>query len=976
MSDYQLERLGTREFEHVTRALALAVFGAGVRPFGDGKDGGREATFEGATTYPQPEPSEGCWDGYGVIQAKFRQRPLDVGNNAVWFKAQIKKELDEWKDKTKGRRTKGRLPEYLLVTTNVFLSPVPKTGGVDTIKAYLADELGQLGLKGWDFWDGDKICSLLDDNANIRSAYNAFITPGDVLGKMAERLGLSQDSGLESVYETYTIKSMKREQWVRLGESGEDATTKLPLSRVAIDLPILDPERRIDTETPAERQANGALSQIIRLGDNMLQPSEYKPSMSNVVIMGGPGQGKSTLSQLLSQIYRLALIEDYPEHKLDPTEQNIRRTLTHHIFEELGVPRPMNRRWPFTIKLNELGDAVSGGEDVSILRFMAEKMSKHTSVPGDITPLKLRQWLGRWPWLLILDGLDEVPSQSVRDKVFETIEDFLTDARHDEADLFVVATTRPQGYAQEMSPEVYKHMQLAPLSRGEALNYVEQLAAVQYEDDDDELRNRVIEQAEEALSRDATSRLMVTPLQVTIMTLLLARRISLPESKHELFHAYFSTIYEREMNKSHSHLSKLLREQRRHVEFVHQRIGLALQQKAEIVGHADALLTQAQFEDVIEQRLHGDEDYPTEEAARIQRDLSKAALTRLVLLVPRHAGYVGFELRSIQEFLAATFFFSKGEMHALEPFIATAHSTHWRHTWLLGAGRLFEEHETLRDSLIALVDDLGTQSQIARACYLGPLLAVDVLDDDIAANAPKYRRRLARIALELLAAAPGPHTAQLNSALKEVALADDESWRLVTDSIQLHLRNGGVGKVATLALLASWKKNSGKAGVFGRMNLDRALKTLDMETGGALLHYTEGRPEAAQLENWTSRSLADAGTTDLAAVVRPYLPSDRSVKAAVKRKLLTLLGRIPVRQFSIGTAVIRVVTNDPDYKALALIDHLMTAEGAGSLIVTALQGLGPADANVSDFLRTQLLRSVDRVRPDWPEKWVDPLSEQ
>jgi hypothetical protein len=32
MSDYQLERLGTREFEHVTRALATAVFGAGVRP--------------------------------------------------------------------------------------------------------------------------------------------------------------------------------------------------------------------------------------------------------------------------------------------------------------------------------------------------------------------------------------------------------------------------------------------------------------------------------------------------------------------------------------------------------------------------------------------------------------------------------------------------------------------------------------------------------------------------------------------------------------------------------------------------------------------------------------------------------------------------------------------------------------------------------------------------------------------------------
>lgn len=973
MSDYQLERLGTREFEHVTRALALAVFGSGVQPFGDGKDGGREAVFEGSTSYPEPSPPEGHWDGYGVIQAKFRQRPSDVGNNATWLKAQIKAELDRWKDKTKARRAEGRLPEYLLVTTNVFLSGVPKTGGVDMIKAYLAKELGALGLKGWDLWDGDKICSLLDSHKDIRSAYGAFITPGDVLGKMAELLELTESNGLESVYETHTIKSLKRDQWVRLGESGGDPTTKLSLSRVAIDLPIADPERRHDAETPAQRRANGALSQIIRLGDNMLRPSEHKPVMSNVVIMGGPGQGKSTLSQLLSQTYRLALIEEYPEHKLDLTDKNIRQALTHHIFEVLDVPRPMNRRWPFTIKLNELGDAVAGGEDVSVLRFMAQKMSEQTSVEGDVTPAKLRQWLRRWPWLLILDGLDEVPTQSVRDKVFETVESFLTDARHIEADLFVVATTRPQGYANEMNPELYRHMQLAPLAPTEALNYVEKLSGVQYAEDD-ELRNRVNEQAKEALSREATSRLMVTPLQVTIMTLLLARRISLPESKHELFHSYFSTIYEREMNKSHSHLSKLLREQRRNVEFVHQRIGLALQQKAEIVGHADALLTQSQFEDVIEQRLHADEDYPKETAARIQKDLSKAALTRLVLLVPRAAGHVGFELRSLQEFMAATFFFSRGEQHALQPFEATAHSTHWRHTWLLGAGRLFEEHETLRDSLVALVGDISTQSHVSRSCCLGPLLALDILDDDIAANAPKYMRRLARIALELLSAAPGAHTPQVNRVLREVALTDDESWRLVTEGIQLHLNNGSVGKVACLFLLADWKTGRDKAGVFGRSRLEAELRNLHSETAGSLLHYVEGRPQAAQLGSWSSKALTYSGTTDLGAVVTPSLPSDRSVKASVRRRVLTLLGRIPVTEFRLGNAVIRAVANDSEVKALALVDYLMSTEGAQTLIVAALQGLGPSDANVSDFLRTQLLRSVDRGRPDWPDIWIDPLS--
>lgn len=972
MSDYQLERLGTREFEHVTRALAVAVLGAAVRPFGDGKDGGREATFEGATKYPEPAPPQGCWDGYGVIQAKFRQRPADVGRNATWLKGEIKAELDRWKDKTKARRAHGTLPEYLLITTNVFLSPVPKTGGVDLIKNYLDDELGDLGLKGWDFWDGDKICTLLDVHGSIRSAYSGFITPGDLLGQMQDALGLS-DNSLQSVYETHTIKSLKRDQWVRLGESGGDPTTRLPLSRVAIDLPVLDPSRRIAAESPADRRANGVLSQTIAQGDRMLRPSEHKPDQTNVVIMGGPGQGKSTLSQLLSQAYRLALLEEYPDHKLDPTEQNIRKTLTKHIFSDLGIPLPSNRRWPFTIKLNELGDAVAGGKDISILRFMASKMSELTSVDGEVTPAKLKQWLVKWPWILILDGLDEVPSQSVRDKVFETIEDFLTDARHVEADLFVVATTRPQGYAQEMNPAVYKHMTLAPLAPEEAQNYVEQLSAVQYADDE-ELRLRVNEQAGEALTREATSRLMVTPLQVTIMTLLLARRVSLPESKHELFRSYFSTIYEREMNKSHSHLAKLLREQRKNVEFVHQRVGLALQQKAELVGHADALLTKSQFEEVIEKRLRAGEDFSQETADHIRKDLSEAALTRLVLLVPRAAGHVGFELRSLQEFMAASFFFSRGEHYALEPFAATAHSTHWRHTWLLGAGRLFEEHETLRDSLVALVDDISTQSHVSRACCLGPLLALDVLDDDIATNSPRYRRRLTRIALDLLAVAPGAHTMKLNGVLKDIAQADPESWKLVTEGIQLHLKNGGPGRVATLFLLANWKRGTDKAGVFGRSKLDPAMRSLDPQTGGSLLHYSEGRPEVAQLEGWSRKALTHSGTSDLAAVITPHLSNDRSVKAPVRKKVLALLARIPVTEFSFAGVLIRAVSNDSEAKATALVDYLMVVESARTLVASVLQDLEPADANPGDFLRTQLRRSIDRSHPEWPETWEDPLS--
>jgi hypothetical protein len=234
---------------------------------------------------------------------------------------------------------------------------------------------------------------------------------------------------------------------------------------------------------------------------------------------------------------------------------------------------------------------------------------------------------------------------------------------------------------------------------------------------------------------------------------------------------------------------------------------------------------------------------------------------------------------------------------------------------------------------------------------------------------------LLRIALELLSAAPGAHTAQLNRVLREVALADNESWQLVTEAIQLHLKNGGVGKVASLFLLANWKKGTDKASVYGRSRLEAELRILDVESGGALLLYCEGRPEAANLGAWTNKTLTGAGLTDLSSVISPHLPNDRSVKAAEKRKLLALLKRIPVTEFSIGNAVIRSVSNSSEANALALVDYLMSVEAVRTLVASALQGLGPADANPSDFLRTQLLRSVDRALPEWSNAWLDPLSE-
>ncbi len=132
---YALDRLGSAQFEHLVQSLALATLGPGVRVFGAGPDGGREATFEGELSVVD---GEGRWVGYGVLQAKYKERCESPDVDATWLIARIRKELTLWADPDSERVRSGRLPDYFLVATNVRLSATPKTGGVDRVEEFIS----------------------------------------------------------------------------------------------------------------------------------------------------------------------------------------------------------------------------------------------------------------------------------------------------------------------------------------------------------------------------------------------------------------------------------------------------------------------------------------------------------------------------------------------------------------------------------------------------------------------------------------------------------------------------------------------------------------------------------------------------------------------------------------------------------------------------------------------------------------------
>jgi hypothetical protein len=181
--------------------------------------------------YPEPAP-EGNWDGYGVLQAKFRSRPLGTEIDTSWFLAQAKAELTTWANPKSKRARAREIPRYVLFATNVVLSPVAEVGGIDTVKREIDALIAKLKLpiRGWRVWHYDQLNTLLDNYPAVRQPYEALTTSGDVLAHLRRILEESGPIEIAERATTYSVMQLKADRHVRLHQAGD--TPGLPaLSR-------------------------------------------------------------------------------------------------------------------------------------------------------------------------------------------------------------------------------------------------------------------------------------------------------------------------------------------------------------------------------------------------------------------------------------------------------------------------------------------------------------------------------------------------------------------------------------------------------------------------------------------------------------------------------------------------------------------------------------------------------------------------
>jgi hypothetical protein len=146
-------------------------------------------------------------------------------------------------------------------------------------------------------------------------------------------------------------------------------------------------------------------------------------------------------------------------------------------------------------------------------------------------------------------------------------------------------------------------------------------------------------------------------------------------------------------------------------------------------------------------------------------ELINAAGTRLVFLVGLEEDRVGFEIRSLQEFMAAEGLVSGSDKDAIRRLETIAPIAFWRNAFLFASGKIFAERQHLRDSIYTICSELNTNEtdEVVRNSLAGSFLALDLLEDGPARHQPKYARLFTTIAIRLLDAEASDLSMRLSS---------------------------------------------------------------------------------------------------------------------------------------------------------------------------------------------------------------------
>jgi len=606
--------------------------------------------FEGVQTFPIRQPDGGrdsisyfmrsTQKNFIVFQVKYVVNPQSISDPHKWLLGIIKLEID----KIKQLIPKGAKEYYLI--TNVKGTAHLDAGSIDKVNKTLEDEIPIPAMCWW----RDDINSKVNNNESLKWSFPEILKGTDVLGILLSKANESREIVIkEYLTDQYEMDNKVKFRQIDLQNKLLDLYTDIPIGIKKIDERDKELKKLL---RPISKSFNNSIENpysILEEEKDMIGAADFllnntsSEKLKKILLEGGPGQGKSTVSQFICQIHRIRLLNKQSEIKDE-----------HKRYQNNLV------RLPFKIDLRHLAlwiekknpykEAISEEYfrncwGLSLKEFLLAHIYYHSKVK-DFSMIDLLAVFKSSNVLIVLDGFDEIANVKVRNQVVQLIRNGVNQLEHACKSLQIVITSRPAAFSDslEFPVEEFPHFHLENINSKIISEYTEKWirACSLLDREAVEIKKLVQEKIRLPHLRDLTK----SPMQLAIfINLLRTKGEALPNKRTALYDSYINLFFDREAEKNH-----LIRDNRELIMDIHQYFAWVLHSEAEW-DKSNGIITVDSLRDKLSIYLSS-QGHKNDIA-----EIFQVVEERVCALVSRVQGTFEFEVQPLREYFCAKFLF-------------------------------------------------------------------------------------------------------------------------------------------------------------------------------------------------------------------------------------------------------------------------------------------------------------------------------
>jgi hypothetical protein len=733
--DYLYENLGDERFQEFCSALIAKEF-SNMQAFPIGQpDGGRDSLV-----YFMNSPKK----EFVVFQVKFVKNPKSHNDPHKWLTDIIRDEID----KIKKLIPKGAKEYYLL--TNVDGTAHLESGSKDKVNKILEENI-PIPAQCW--WRDD-ISRRFEKDPMFKWSFPEVINGQDILNSLIFQSINENKENREAVIKAYLTDQYKIDNEVKFKQI--DLQNKLIDLYTDVPLHIKNFNRRDKNLKRLFESINFSIRRNVLLEDELafsrfereesilaaefLLNSQVQDGIERILLEGGPGQGKSTISQYICQVHRSKLLNKTEDLNLLP--ENILGCPVRIPFkiDLRHIASWVERKNPYNSRLDD--DFFNSHWKKSLESFLLGHITYHSQIDhfesSDLIAITKNSFV-----LFVFDGFDEIADVKTRQDVIQFIDEGIGRIKSNSKSIQVLITSRPAAFSNAggFPIETYPHFELTDITEPCINEYVEKWIKSNRMDSRD--GNEIKRLVKEKLQISHLRELAKSPMQLAIfLSLLKTNGESLPNKRTALYDSYITLFFNREAEKNQQ-----IRDKRDLIIDIHKYLAWVLHSEAELYKNNGSI--------ALDQLIEKLKDYLKKEGHEtdVAEELFHVVEERVCALVSRVQGTYEFEVQPLREYFCAKYLYETApyspageEKKGTKPerFNAIARDFYWNNVVRFYSG-CFDKGE-----LPMLVDELKELQRDTLLKYTNypRLLTSQLLSDWVFTQYPKYFKDVVKIIID------------------------------------------------------------------------------------------------------------------------------------------------------------------------------------------------------------------------------------